>query len=125
MLWSSGATKSYIRATRYHAVDKPQEAHISSTHSKQVLSSVVDTVVVAEVQLVSSAVSQSAAIKAEARHPSKSATIPESVTRIHESRRVSRKTVRSGDATAVEAPTTTVPVGPRFLLNNVCGHFCP
>ena len=91
-------------------VEKPQKAMVSSESSKEVLSSVVDTLMVAESTVqFPPAVSQSAAIKTEARASFESTAI-QSRSEIHESVQVSRKTVRSErDATAAEV-TMTMPL---------------
>ena len=91
-------------------VEKPQKATVSSASSKEVLSSVVDTLMVAESTVqFPPAVSQSAAIKTEARASFQSAAV-QSRSEIHESVQVSRKTVQSErDATAAEV-TMTVPL---------------
>lgn len=90
-------------------VEMPQKAMVSSVSSKEVLSSVVDTLMVAESTVqFPPAVSQSAAIKTEARASFQSTAV-QSRSEIHESVQVSRKTVRSErDATAAEV-TMTVP----------------
>jgi len=92
-------------------MDKPQRGLLSSAPTKEVLASVVDTMMVAESAVgFPSADSQSAAVKTEARTSFQSASV-QSRSEIRESRQVSRKTVRSErDAIAAEV-TTAVPVG--------------
>ncbi|XP_078142269.1 titin-like [Centroberyx gerrardi] len=98
-------------------IDRPQKAQVSSAPSKEVLSSVVDTVTVAESAVgFPPATSQSAAIKTEAGASFQSATV-QSRSKIHDSRQVSRQETRSltvrsqgRDAGAADV-TTTVPMG--------------
>ncbi len=97
-------------------IDTPQKALVSTAPSKQVLTSVVETVMVAESAVgFPLAASQSAAIKTESTASFQSAKI-QSLSEIRESIPVSKKTVRSErDATTAEI-TTAVPVG------QVCVH---
>lgn len=82
--------------------DKPQKVQVSSVSSKEVLSSVVDSVVVAEsAGSLLPAVSQSAALMTEARASFQRATL-QSQTEVHESK--SSRTVRSEkDGTVCQA----------------------
>ncbi|XP_023249160.1 titin-like, partial [Seriola lalandi dorsalis] len=92
-------------------IEKPQRALVRSAPSKEVLSSVVDTVIVAESAVgFPPAMSQSAAIKTEDRASFESATV-QSQSEIRQSEQVSRKKVKvQRDVSAAEA-TATVPVG--------------
>ncbi|XP_071328751.1 titin-like [Trachinotus anak] len=92
-------------------IEKPQKALVRLAPSKEVLSSVVDTVIMAESAVgFPPAMSQAAAIKTEARASFLSAKV-QSQSEIHKSGQVSRKTVRvEGDASTAEA-TATVPMG--------------
>lgn len=91
-------------------IHKPQKALVSSAPSKEVFSSVVDTVMVAESTVgFSPAQTQSALIETEARASFQSATV-QSQSEIHDSKQVSQKTVRSERDTTAAEVTTTVPV---------------
>uniref|UniRef100_UPI0037E81951 titin-like n=1 Tax=Semicossyphus pulcher TaxID=241346 RepID=UPI0037E81951 len=89
-------------------IDKPQKALVSSASSKEVLSSVVDTLMVAESAMgFPPAVSQSAALQTEASASFQSATVQRQA-EIHESRQVSSMTVRSERDTSTAEVTTSV-----------------
>ncbi|KAI4795897.1 hypothetical protein KUCAC02_029578 [Chaenocephalus aceratus] len=76
-------------------VDTPQKVLLGSEPCREVLSSVVDSKVLAESAVgFPPDVSQSAAVRTEASTSFRSATV-QSRTEVHESRQVSRKTVRS------------------------------
>ena len=105
-------------------IDKPQKAVLSSASSTEVLSSVVDTKVLAESAVgFPPNVSQSAAVKTEASASFQSATV-QSRTEVHESRQVSRKTLRSERTAGAAEATRTGPVGqiPAEHLEDVSVH---
>ncbi|XP_069389770.1 titin-like [Paralichthys olivaceus] len=90
-------------------IEKPHKVLVSSAASEEVLSSVVDTVMVEEsAARLPPAVSQSAAVRTEARAFFQSATV-QTPSEIQESKQVSRKTQKSErDVTADETTTVSV-----------------